>query len=64
LLPTGGNCGRHIDKATAEVLDAERRLFGSGLSDAVNRADVYVTLVHFYKTMRFGWVEHAEVMAD
>jgi multidrug efflux system outer membrane protein len=47
-----------------EVLDAERRLFDSELSDAVNRADVYVTLVNIYKAMGGGWVEQAEAMAD
>ena len=47
-----------------EVLDAERRLFDSELSDAVSRADVYVTLVNVYKAMGGGWVDQAEAMAD
>ena len=45
-----------------EVLDAERRLFDSELADAVNRADVYVSLVNVYKSMGGGWVEQAESM--
>ena len=45
-----------------EVLDAERRLCDSELADAVNRADVYVSLVNVYKAMGGGWVEEAEAM--
>lgn len=42
------------------VLDAERRLFGSQLDLAKGQADVFITLVNLYKALGGGWVIDAE----
>ncbi len=42
------------------VLDAERRLFGSQLNLARNQAEVFITLVNIYKALGGGWVIDAE----